>query len=192
MEQQEAIHFKELFGFGLNCNQWDELFGHLRVEGYARALTTGVVDRVRIFCPSDEFQPIVEAMLRFGAPKNAILFEQTLATTYYNGRVMREALGRLDLKRSEVCGASSGFHLRAVNFASMLHDLRITFVPAEAFIFAAVADDEEGLAYETDRLCREFGGGQLAELVVKEVRGIGRRLVAQYDIPPQSRNGNGA
>ncbi len=180
---QGVICYTELFAFGANPEEPKKLFTEMRVRGYAEALKGNFVKKVRIFCPPNEYGPMRDRMVELGAPIQRIEFEKTLATTYHNARVMRTLLGQLDLKSHEVCLSSSVYHGRAAFFGQQQHDLKIVFVPAEAFIFAnAPAQARPKLL---DELCQYFGDSQLTRLIIDDAKGIGTRIAGEYVIPPQ-------
>jgi len=179
VEQQHPIRYCECFAFGLNPDHWESGFGERRAEGYAHSLH--FVDRVTIFCPEHEFAVMRDAMVRYGAQEDRILWHQTHKTTYFNAQEMRKVMAERDLKRQQVCGASSWYHARAPFFADELHDLRISFVPAEAFTFAVA--EEDSLPDLTEVMVREFGAG--TRIIVDDIRGLGRRIAGRYQIPAQ-------
>lgn len=181
--EQRKIRYKELFGFGANPQKASELFAHFRVLGYARAITGGFVERVRIFSPNREFAYMSEDMIKLGVPKDRIVHQETSVTTYHNAIKMRRVLAELDLKDHEVCMSSSVYHGRTQFFGKELHGLELVFVPAEAFYLASLAKPERLEAIEL--LIRRFGDGPLTRLIVDDTKGIAETLLGEYVVPPQ-------
>lgn len=183
VKDQKPIRYRELFAYGVHPDKAEELFTDIRVEGYAKALTGRYVGRVIIFCPNNEFAPLRDRMMAFGAPADVIEHRLSLYTTYHNGTQMRIEMAKRDLREDEVCGCSSVYHNRTDFFGKALHDLSIIHIAAEAFIFAAARKEERPMIL--DRLCAEYGDGPLTRLILDDVMGIGERIAGEYELPPQ-------
>lgn len=182
-DQNKIITFDDLFAFGANPEHEKYLFTDIRVRGYAAALTGGYARRVIIFCPDNEFGPMRDKMVTYGANAANIIHRRTYKTTYYNGREMAEELRKPEYQGRRVCYSSSSYHNRANYFGHIRHDLRIHFVPAEAFIFAVMQDEGARIRLR-DALTKKYAL-EYTRLAMDDLRGIGTDIAGQYRTPPQ-------
>lgn len=186
------MRFKALLGFCVavadgtfkthdTCG--NALFATLRFKGYTAALTGGYVNQVILFGPAEETDVITAYMVALGASPREIEAVDTHVTTIGNARVMQAYLAERDLKRSEVVGSTSHYHLpRAQLMGELLHDLGITWVAAEAFLFAANNHPTEH-EHITRDLLDQFGAGALALRTIAEIKGQGDLIAGRYKSP---------
>jgi hypothetical protein len=67
---------------------------------------------------------------------------------------------------------------RAQLMGASLHDFKITWVAAEAWLFASTPKEQHDAIKQ--RLRDEFGQGPLTERIVDEIRGQGDLIAGQY------------
>lgn len=155
------------------------LWSELRFKGYAAGYKSGYYKIIALFGPKNETDVITKFLINNGVSASAIESFETNVTTLGNAQMMLKYLADRDLKRSKVVGSTSHYHLpRAGLMGSLVHDLMIVWIAAEAWLFATT-DPVEHEAIK-QMLREELGSGPLVERIIDEIRGQGDLIAGRY------------
>lgn len=156
-----------------------DLFGQLRLEGFAALLELGFADKLIVTGGiegryKEEGIPRARAIIEmlekdFGIPKNRLGFLVSASNTGGNVQAIKKYAG--DHSRPVV--VSNLYHLprSAIDFAGNQHG--VSLLPAESFILIKDRSSKESMI-------ERFGGGPLAERIVEEIQGVTDKLLGTY------------
>lgn len=162
-----------------------ELFGDLRLEGFAAALKTGFADEI-VLAGGDEGRyknetPVInrawairEMLIHdFGIDPRRVQSFASKSNTLGNVGIIRDFMGQSKKPLSE-CGLMSNlYHLPRAHLDIVAHDVPLRLFAAESLLLI------EQPAIKND-LVQRLGEGPLAERMVEEIGGIADKIRGAY------------
>jgi hypothetical protein len=165
------------------------LFGILRLEGFAAALQSGFAERIILVGGLEGRYP-EEAIGRAIAIRKMLLEDydipsarvdalQSPPNTGGNIDTIRNGIREKGLVTNACALLSSHYHLPRVQMDLQAANLALRVYPAEAFLLLKSETPEERKALKRQLIIR-FGAGSLAERMVQEVNGIADKIGGVY------------